>query len=175
MKTVLKMPDGLFDELTRHLLPPDSVREEAAFLFAEANRFGDHVSFEVVETAKLSPAEFESQLGDYLELTDATRARLIKRAHDLGASLVEMHSHPGPFPAAFSPADRMGLRETVPHMWWRLKKRPYLAIVVARSGFDALVWLDNPKRPQQLDGILAGDRLLRPTNKSLGDGYDPNA
>ncbi len=49
-----------------------------------------------------------------------------------------------------------------------LKKRPYLAIVVARSGFDALVWLDNPKRPQQLDGILAGDRLLRPTNKSLG-------
>lgn len=45
MKTILKMPDGLFDDLTGHLLPRDSVREEAAFLFAEASRFGDHVSF----------------------------------------------------------------------------------------------------------------------------------
>ena len=65
-------------------------------------------SFEVIDAAKLGPDEFESQLGDYLELADETRARLIKRAHDLQASLVEMHSHPAPFPAAFSPADRPG-------------------------------------------------------------------
>lgn len=167
MKALLKMPDGLLDELTVHLLPPDSEREEAAFLFVAPTRSEDHISFEVVETAKLAPNEFASQLGDYLELSDDTRARLIKRAHDLQACLVEMHSHPGPFPAAFSYADRMGLKETVPHMWWRLKKRPYLAIVVAESGFDALLWLENPKVPQQLDGILADNRLLQPTNSSL--------
>lgn len=167
MKTLLKLPDGLFSDLTGHLLPQGSMREEAAFLFVQANRHDDHVSFEVIESAKLTANEFSSQLDDYLELADETRARLIKQAHDLGASLVEMHSHPGPFPAAFSYADRMGLRETVPHMWWRLKKRPYLAIVVAETGFDALVWLENPKIPQQLDGLLADDRLLRPTNNSL--------
>lgn len=168
MKAVLNMPAGLFDELTGHLLPPRSTREEAAFLFVTSQRLDDHVRFDVIETAKLAPGEFDSQFGDYLELADDTRARLIKRAHDLGASLVEMHSHPFPFPAAFSLADRAGLKETVPHMWWRLKKRPYLAIVVAPGGFDALVWLNNPRVPQRLDGIRDGNRLLQPTNNSLG-------
>ena len=105
---------------------------------------------------------------DYLELADKTRAALIKRAHDLDTSLAELHSHPGPWPAGFSYADRLGLQETVPHMWWRLKKRPYLAIVVAKSGFDALLWLDNPKVPRPLDGIVEGSRVLKPTNFSLG-------
>lgn len=167
MKTLLEMPAEIFDEITAHLLPPDSMREEAAFLFAQPTSTNSHIVFEVIEAQKLAPNEFSSQFDDYLELADHARARLIKRAHDLGTSLVEMHSHPGPFPAAFSYADRMGLKETVPHMWWRLKKLPYLAIVVAESGFDALLWLENPRIPQALDGILAGDRLLKPTNNSL--------
>lgn len=168
MKAILNMPFGLFDELTDHLLPPGGTREEAAFLFVTAEQLDQQVRFEVIEATMLAPGEFDSQFGDYLELADETRARLIKRAHDLGASLVEMHSHPFPYPAAFSLADRAGLSETVPHMWWRLKKRPYLAVVVAPDDFDALVWLDNPRVPQALDGILDGGRLLRPTNNSLG-------
>jgi proteasome lid subunit RPN8/RPN11 len=167
MNTLLKMPTGMFEELTDHLLPADAIREEAAFLFVHPTQSDSHIVFEVVETQKLGPHEFDSQFDDYLELKDETRARLIKRAHDLGASLVEMHSHPGPYPAAFSYADRMGLKETVPHMFWRLKKRPYLAIVVAESGFDALLWLKNPRIPQPLDGILAGEQFLQPTNYTL--------
>lgn len=169
MKTILNLPDGLFEDLMLHLLPPNSFREEAAFLFVTSKRLDDHISFDVVEVSKLSPNDFDTQMGDYLELTDEARARLIKQAHDLGASLVELHSHPGPYPAAFSFADNTGLKETVPHMWWRLSKRPYLAIVTASDGFDALVWLDNPKIPQALDGLVAGSRLLRPTNNSIGD------
>ena len=79
-----------------------------------------------------------------------------------------MHSHPYPVPAAFSIADRIGLMETVPQMWWRLKARPYFAIVVAPSGFDALVWLDNPEVPGPLEAIIAGEQRLLPTNRSLG-------
>jgi hypothetical protein len=169
VRAVLKLPDRLFEELLEHLLPPHAQREEAAFLFVQTHRTAESVQFEVLETSKLAPSDFEDQAGDYLELTDQTRSVLIKRAHDLGAALVEMHSHPGPWPASFSLADRDGLRETVPHMWWRLPKRPYLAIVVARTGFDALLWLDNPTIPQALGGLLAGDRLLRPTNQSLED------
>jgi proteasome lid subunit RPN8/RPN11 len=167
MKTLLKMPAEIFDDIAAYLLPPDSMREEAAFLFVQPTPTNSNIVFEVIEAQKLGPNEYSSQFDDYLELADHARARLIKRAHDLGTSLVEMHSHPGPFPAAFSHADRMGLKETVPHMWWRLKKRPYLAIVVAESGFDALLWMENPRIPQALDGILAGDRLLKPTNNSL--------
>ncbi|OCK55072.1 Mov34/MPN/PAD-1 family protein [Bradyrhizobium sp. LMTR 3] len=169
MKAFLKLEHGALGDLMAHLLPSDSEEEQAAFLFARAVRSDHQVTFEVAETRKLGPGDFIVQQEDYLELADETRAKLIKRAHDLDTSLVELHSHPGPWPAGFSYADRLGLQETVPHMWWRLKKRPYLAIVVAKSGFDALLWLDNPKVPRPLDGIVEGSRVLKPTNFSLGD------
>ena len=81
-----------------------------------------------------------------------------------------MHSHPFPGigAAAFSWSDRRGLTETVPHMRWRLKNKPYGAIVVAPEGFDALVWIDNPAVPLPLEGINVGGELLKPTNRSLG-------
>lgn len=167
MKAILDLGHGLHEELMTHLLPPNCREEQGAFLFAQAARSDGEITFDVIEVAKLDRGDFAVQEGAYLEMADETRVGLIKRAHDLDASLVEMHSHLGPWPAAFSPSDRMGLAETVPHMWWRLKKRPYVAIVVAESGFDALLWLDDPKTPRTLDGIRAGDRLLRPTNNSL--------
>ena len=169
MKTFLKMHDGLFEDLTAHLLPLDSVHEQAAFLFVSTNKLEDRICFSVLETMYLRPDEFDSQFCDYLELSDNTWARLIKHAYNLDASLVEIHSHLGPYSAAFSLADFTGLKKTIPYIWWRLKKRPYLAIVVTATGFDALVWLDDPNIPQQLDGIIAGERLLCPSNNSLGE------
>ncbi|WP_339688355.1 Mov34/MPN/PAD-1 family protein [uncultured Parasphingorhabdus sp.] len=165
--TILAMSESLYDGLISHLLPPQSGREQAAFLFARPTPDDQNV-FEVVASERLTSVDFAAQENDYLELDDEVRAKLIKQAHDLDASLVEMHSHPGPFPAAFSWADRRGLSETVPYMWWRLKKRPYFAIVVAQSGFDALVWRIDPKIAKPLEGIRTGSRLLHPTNNSLG-------
>jgi hypothetical protein len=168
MKALLKLDTGGYDDLIAHLLPPDDEEEQAAFVFAHVARTPHQVVFEAAEIAKLGPSDFIAQHDDFLEMTDETRARLIKRAHDLDTSLVEFHSHGGPWRPAFSPSDRTGLKETVPHMWWRLRKRPYLAIVVAKAGFDALLWLDDPKLPRPLDGLLVGSRLLTPTNLSLG-------
>ncbi len=167
MKALLALDEGLYGDLIAHLLPPGESPEQAAFLFARPSCSDDQIVFEVFEAAPLGACDFAAQNDYHLELADATRARLIKRAHDLSASLVEMHSHLGSWPAAFSVSDRAGLRDTVQHMWWRLRKRPYIAVVVASSGFDALLWLDNPRTPRQLDGLLTGDRLLRPTNNSL--------
>lgn len=167
MKSFLKLEKPLYDELVGHLLPPNITQEQAAFLFVRTDNVGDEINFEVIETTKLSPSDFSSQEGDYLELTDETRRGLIKRAHDLSASLVEIHSHLGDWPASFSLADRSGLKDTVPHMWWRLKKRPYLALVFASSGFDALLWIDSATRPRALDAIIVGNLALIPTNRSL--------
>jgi proteasome lid subunit RPN8/RPN11 len=172
MRTVLKMKSAEFDELITHLLPPRAKKEEAAFLFVSV-ACTELVTLEVQAVEKLFGHDFVAQESDYLELHDETRARLIKQAHDQNASLIELHSHPGPWPAMFSEADFIGLADTVPHIWWRLRKRPYAAIVVAPSGFDAIVWLEGPNSPRQLDALIVGDRLMKPTNLSLrGTSYE---
>jgi hypothetical protein len=111
--------------------------------------------------------DFASQSNDYLELQDTTRAHLIKRAHILGACLTEIHSHPGAYFAAFSSFDLLGLRETVPHMQWRLREQPYAAIVVAGDTFDALLWGISTSEPSPIRAIYIGERTLSPTNFSL--------
>jgi len=168
MKTHLRMAGPDYRQLRKHLLSNQGGQEQAAFMFARADVCKERASFEVIETRKLFDGDFEIQRGNYLELSDHARAEVIKRAHDLGASLIEIHSHLGPWPAAFSIADRAGLRETVPHMWWRLRKRPYIALVVTKMDFDALVWLDDPTVPRALNTWDAGHRTLLPTNNSLG-------
>ena len=167
MTTILKMDADTYASLVGHLLPQKASQEQAAFLFAQVNRCGDQMTFHVNDAQLLAAGDFAIQDGDYLELADHTRAGLIKQAHDLHVSLIEAHSHPGPWPAAFSLTDRVGLAETVPHMWWRLRGRPYVALVFAPTGFDALVWIDTPQKPRSLDALVIGDRVLRSTNLSL--------
>jgi hypothetical protein len=166
-RVMLSLPEDVHRELLYHLLPGNSLIEEAAFVFAHSTDDGGQVVFKPTEWFPVKPEGFVHRLEGYLELTDTTRAQVIKRAHDLGASIVEFHSHPYPWPAAFSQSDRNGLDEFVPHVWWRLKSRPYLAVVVSPSGFDGLAWLSNPKTPQLLDGIWVGKCLLRPTGLTL--------
>jgi hypothetical protein len=167
MKTTLTLPANLWAEVLNHLLPRNAVVEEAAFMFAKTERTAAELKFEVVEVIKLTPQDFVARYADFIELKDEARARVIKRAHDLGASIVELHSHVGPWRAAFSFSDIAGLKDIVPHLWWRLKGKPYAALVVAKNGFDALVWADDPDLPRALDAVVAGDQVLQPTNETL--------
>jgi len=171
MNCVLNVEPELKAELWAHLLPDAESHEQAAFLFCTPAEPDTDLKIEVVGSALLQAHDFAAQETDYLELSDTARIRVIKRAHHLGASLVELHSHPGPWPAAFSLADRSGLRATVAHMQWRLRGRPYIAIVVAPSGFDSLVWRQHARIPEPLAGIQVGETLLLPTNNSL-EGWD---
>jgi hypothetical protein len=166
MKNFLRLAPAFHADLLRHLFPPRGECEEAAFLCVTPDGGADETVFEVADHYFAAPDDFVTREADYLELTDETRASLIQRAHRHGASLVEIHSHLGPYRAAFSSSDRMGLRETVPHMRWRLKNRPYLALVFAESGFDALVWRE-AKVPEPLAALVIGERALMPTNLSL--------
>ena len=156
-------------DLWRHLLPQDCSKEQAAFMFCVQRVEGDRVIFETVDVALLGAGDFSVQDDDYLELTDHCRVRLIKRAHELRATLVELHSHPHADSAVFSRSDRIGLKETVSHMRWRLKGRPYVAAVVTPSGYDALVWTHETDSPRRLGGIRAGETLYEPENASLSE------
>jgi hypothetical protein len=149
---LLRIGTTELDLLRRHLLRTPRC-EQGAFLFCRHSVSGvDHV-FSCEDWSPLKRPDFEVQSGDYLELTDAARARLIKQAHDRGLCLVESHSHPGPYPAALSFSDLSGLDEFVPHVRWRLQGRPYAALVFAHSGFDGLAWTDAGVLPQQLVAI----------------------
>lgn len=164
----LHLPEEIHKAIWSHLLPPRPKKlEEAAFLFVRQGTGSDGtLNFHHAEWLPVPAEGFESRSAYHFELTDAMRGSIIKRAHDLRCSVVELHSHVGPWPAEFSPSDLAGFREFVPHVWWRLKGRPYLAVVVCKSGFDAFAWVSDPRTPQHLDGIVVGETLARPTKLS---------
>ncbi len=156
------------DRLCRHLLRTPRC-EQGAFLFCRhtVSAGGDGV-FDCEDWVALKRTDYEVQAGDYLELTDATRARLIKQAHDRSLCLVESHSHPGPYPAAFSYSDLTGLDEFVLHVRWRLRGRPYAALVFAQNGFDGLAWTDGATAsPQQVAAIETENGRLAATGLTL--------
>ena len=165
----LELSAGVWGSLQAHLLPAGTSVEQAAFVYTRVERdSGSNVAYKFLEYAPVKPTGFAAQHSYYLELGDEERAGVIKRAHGLNSSIVEFHSHPGPYPACFSPSDLEGFREFVPHVWWRLKHRPYLAVVVASSGFDALAWIDSPSTPITLDAVvLDNGQRLAPTGLTL--------
>ena len=168
MSTVanLELPTQIHRRLLGHLLPRKPKAEEAAFIYA---RFQDS-SFKFVEWYPVPVSDFEHRSLYHIELTDDCRAKTIKRAHDLGCSMVEFHSHPVASTAAFSPSDCAGFREYVPHVSWRLKGRPYAAVVVAPSSFDSLAWINTPKTPDGVVEIAVGKNILLPTGVTFKAG-----
>lgn len=170
----VELPAEIHESLRRHLLADKDGPEEAAFVFAQVtNDDAGAWTFEFVDWMAVPPEGFTFHSDYHIELSDETRAAVIKRAHDLGASIVEFHSHRGAWPAGFSGSDWAGLEEFVPHVWWRLKGRPYGAIVVTATGFDGLVWLNSPDAPTRLDSLIVDGRRLEPTKLSplTKDGY----
>ena len=168
----VQLPPDVYDSVLKHLLRRRSKYEEAAFIFADARRDNGSVIFEYRELMMIAPQGFAVRSEFYLELRDETRQQVIKRAHDLGMSIVEFHSHPVSRQAEFSYSDRSGLKEFVPHLLWRLKGRPYGAVVVTPRDFDGLAWV----APESLEllGIRVGTHEFTPTGLSLQTWEDEN-
>lgn len=167
MNITIELPAGLWKCLNAHLLPKGVREEQAAFLYAAASVATNELYLRAVDSYMLAPRDFDAQHADYLEITDECKSRLIQHAHQHQLSLVELHSHPGPWRAAFSDYDLRGLDDTVPHMLWRLKGRPYAAIVVAHTGFDAMVWTGKGEPARALTGLVADGQRMLPTNLTL--------
>jgi hypothetical protein len=167
MDALLRVCSGTIGKLVAHLLPRTARSEEAAFGFAKPAVSNERLCFDLLDWLPIEPTGFAHRSAYYLELTDETRQMLIKRAHDLGASLIEFHSHPLAASAEFSPSDFSGFREFVPHLLWRLKDRPYAAFVFARSSFDGLAWSESVHVPIRVAGIEEGGQVHSPTGRSF--------
>ena len=166
-QVILEIPKRTYRDIWKHLLPRKMRFEEAAFGFVQATDESPDLAFHLTDWFPVEPDEFVHRSAHYLELTDEMRARVIKQAHDRGASIAEFHSHLSSAQAQFSASDGAGFEEVVPHIWWRLKGKPYFAVVVSRSNFDTLAWLSDPKTPQALMMIRVGKQLRQPTGRTL--------
>ncbi|MFM9994870.1 MAG: hypothetical protein ACKVU4_03610 [Phycisphaerales bacterium] len=161
--TAIHLRDGLFEQVRGHLLPHGGECEEAAFLFARAETRLDTIILSVSDSMMIPPEGFASRSRYYLELTDETRAAVIKRAHDLGTGLIECHSHPSQRGACFSWSDLHGFDDFVPHVRWRLGGRPYAAVVFATDSIDALAWAGAAGEASPVSIVNAGKGLIHPT------------
>jgi hypothetical protein len=163
----LQIPRTAYSRLLKHLLPRRPRSEEAAFVFCRVLATNSEVQFQFLDLYPVPAGDFEYKSMFGIVLNDLCRAKVIKRAHDLNASLLELHSHPKASTAEFSPSDRSGFAEFVPHVWWRLKQRPYAAIVVSPAGFDSLFWITNATRPDGVLQVNVGERRLIPTGRTF--------
>jgi hypothetical protein len=176
----LRISATLYDKLSLHLgidagqyvVARDDVRseshdvEQAAFLLTEQPTADGTI--EVRDLRLITADDFEIQSAFHISLADNKRGELIRWAWETGGCLVEAHSHLGATPACFSASDLGGFADWVPHMWWRLRARPYGALVFANGSFDGLVWRRSPELPEQLEELLIDDgRALEPTRRTL--------
>jgi len=168
MAVFLHLTSRAYEAVRAHLLQDNS--EQAAFLFITTDLRKNECTLEVVEYYLVPEGELAGG-GDpyYLELTDEAKSKVIKMASDRKTALGEAHSHPFSLSrCSFSPSDLEGFKEFVPHVWWRLRGKPYLALVMGQRSFDALVWLKDPETPTALDGLML-DRIrsLKPTGLTI--------
>lgn len=164
-RATIHVPESVVRDVRRHLLKSDWGTEEAAFLFVHPSDDGAH-RYELKEWYPVPDDGFAFKSAYHFELTDQARGWVIKRAHDLDASLVEVHSHVEDYAPAFSASDLHGFSEFVPHVWWRLNGKPYFALVISPRGLDGIAWIDGPKSPERIASVHVGERSIAPSARS---------
>jgi hypothetical protein len=139
--------------------------EQVGFFLAD---FEPHSQvFAVREWRPMPPEAFEHRSAYHVLLRDELRPEIISWAFRAGGCLIEVHSHGDDGSAGFSPSDIGGFEEWVPHVIWRLRGRPYAAIVTAGDSFDALAWLDGAAEPVQVERLEVDGCGYTPTAYTL--------
>jgi hypothetical protein len=163
MSARIEVPAALWRPIAEHLRQPGP--EQVAFVFADVERGNGLTTFVGRDSYLASTGDFLIQTKYHVTLTDDALAALIKHAWDSRMSIVELHTHPDwEGDVAFSPSDKAGLKDLVPYITWRLKGRPYAAIVIGPDTIDALAWVDNPEEPMPVRVATLGEEERVPTN-----------
>lgn len=167
--TSIRSPRRLYEEATSHLA---SRPEQVGFFLADFD--AETQTFQLTAWRPVHADGYEYQ-GDYhVRLSDETQTEMIQWATRENGCLVEAHSHGDLVPAAFSPSDLAGFVEWVPHCSWRLRRRPYAAIVTAADEFDALAWINDPKQAEQIRHLALEDgAVLNATRCTLQQPRSP--
>jgi hypothetical protein len=132
--------------------------EQVGFFLAEFDATTG--TFVLREWRAIPPEGFEYQSAYHVTLNDEMKTEVIRwawDARDFGR-------------AKFSPSDLWGFRDWVPHLFWRLRCRPYAALVTTGDTFDALAWIETPDQPEQVERIDLDDGIaLVATARTLNE------
>jgi len=163
------IPKKIFKDLKNSLFAKGERHERVAFIFASINKLNGGINFQLKDWYPVKEEEYRFKSSYYVELIDEMRVKIIKMAHDLDASLIEVHSHRCKKYAKFSSSDFHGFKEFVPHVWWRLNERPYAAIVFSETDFDGFAWIRNPQDYEQLNSIIIGEEHINANCLSIDE------
>lgn len=159
----LVVPPDICGRLLQYLGVPT---ERMAFLLAADE---DGRGWAVADEMYLTDgADYAYQSPHGMALADDVRPRVLRWASASGNALVEVHSHGAlSRETTFSPTDLEGLAEVVPQMLWRLRGRPYTALVIGDGDLDALTWTRRGEPPAAPAAVILGGRMLAPTAIAL--------
>jgi hypothetical protein len=155
----LSFPEGVLPQALEHLA---GVEQVGFFL---ADWVPEERAFRICCWQPVLSSGYAIQTDYHVRLRDEAKAEMIKWAWDSGKSLIEAHSHGSQGRARFSPSDLAGFEEWVPHLWWRLQRRPYAAIVTQGETFDGWAWIENATDAEQVWVIEAPEE----TRQATGD------
>lgn len=96
--------------------------------------------------------DFQGQA--YLELSEEEKVKIMVMARNRDSSLIECHSHRGPYGMAdFSPSDVKGLEEFIGYVRWKLPGKKYGALVWAENSVNGVLWNGRNSSPLPIDEI----------------------
>ena len=138
--------------------------EKVAFFYIENSENSNIWSVNGIKF--LEPVDYANQSLYGVELADHVRPQIISYALSSKKGIAEIHMHGGKFPAMFSGIDIDGLRSLAPHMLWRLRTMPYVALVLGSDDYDGLVWFDVKAGVQTIRALRIDSKNLMPTGLS---------
>ncbi len=163
MSHEILIPAGILNRVQRHLF--QSHLEQAAFLFATTETEYGAVRFHVEDSYLVPASGWDVQMDVYLEMTDEERAKILKMARDRNAAIIDCHSHPhSQEDVWFSPSDLAGINQFAQYTKWKLKGRPFAALVFGETSIDGVVWQGEFAGAEPLGALaVVGQARLIPT------------
>lgn len=165
MSVVVRIDDLMYKEVRSHLLQNDL--EHVCFLYYRSIFNKGNYVMDVQDFYIVPAHEYDCQYEFHVSLKEECQSKIIKKAWDKKLSIGEIHSHPASMRAKFSATDISGFQDFVPHIWWRLKKGPYFALVISQYEIDALAWIKGPGSYEAVKRIEVGNSLIYPSNNTL--------
>ena len=161
----LHIAGSLLNRIEAHLRRRKT--EQVAFLFLRPLESG---ALATDDAYLVPPAELVYESRFHVEVSESAQAKIVKMAADQSFLLCEIHSHPGCVQGVgFSPSDLAGFRDFVPHIFWRLRVKDYVAMVFGDNDFDALAWSGDALEPVPLSALVVDGKEMFPTGLTINE------